>query len=155
MISNSSGVHVKSSPTIVFDGNANLAVNSLAFGNVTSSGRVNTATFFATTSANVGSDVSINTTAYFIGNSSQNAVINSTGLFINGSPLDSGGGYYKGNLGPKGNTANRGNLYRVNANTQTANVTIVAGENALTCGPISIQEGITLTIETDGRVAIV
>jgi hypothetical protein len=155
LIANATGVHAKVSPTIVFDGNANLAVNSLAFGDVTSSDRVNTATFFATTSANVGANVSINTTSYFIGNSTQNVVVNSTGLYINGAILSTGGGYYKGNLGARGDVANKDNLFRINGNTQTASITISAGENALTVGPLTVDTGDTLTIETGGRAVII
>jgi hypothetical protein len=66
-----------------------------------------------------------------------------------------GGAYYKGNLGTVGATADRGNLYRINSNNQTASITIAAGENALTCGPITIDAGQTLTIETGGRAVII
>ena len=65
------------------------------------------------------------------------------------------GGYYKGNLGPTGNTDNKANLYRINSNTQSNNVTINAGENALTAGPMVIASGFNLTIEEGGRVVIV
>jgi hypothetical protein len=65
------------------------------------------------------------------------------------------GGYYKGNLGPVGNTNNKANLYRINSNTQSNNVTIAAGENALTAGPMTIQSGFSLIIEEGGRAVIV
>jgi hypothetical protein len=65
------------------------------------------------------------------------------------------GGYYKGNLGPTGNTNNKANLYRINSNTQSNNVTISAGENALTVGPIVIDTGYNLTIEEGGRAVII
>ena len=67
----------------------------------------------------------------------------------------SGGGYYKGNNGAIGSTTNKENLYRINSNTQSNNVTISAGENALTAGPMTISSGFNLTIETGGRVVIV
>jgi hypothetical protein len=66
-----------------------------------------------------------------------------------------GGGYYKGNAGAAGNTIDKGNLYRINSNTQSNNITIVDGENALTAGPMVIANGINLTVETGGRVVIV
>jgi ribosomal protein L18 len=103
----------------------------------------------------LGSNVSINTSAYFIGNSSQNSVVNSSGLYINGVIPPSGGGYYKGNYGTKGEVENKGNLYRLNSNTQTSSVTILAGENALTVGPIVIADGYNLTIDEGGRGVII
>lgn len=65
-----------------------------------------------------------------------------------------GGGYYKGNAGTVGDAANANNLYRINANTQSANVTIAAGENASVTGPISISNGFSLTISSGGRAVI-
>ena len=65
------------------------------------------------------------------------------------------GGYYKGNDGPVGNTNNKANLYRINSNTQSNNITIAAGENALTAGPMTIQSGFSLTIEEGGRAVII
>jgi ribosomal protein L18 len=65
------------------------------------------------------------------------------------------GGYYKGNLGAQGNTNNKANLFRINSNTQSNNITISAGENALTVGPIVISPGFNLTIEEGGRAVII
>jgi len=65
------------------------------------------------------------------------------------------GGYYKGNLGPVGNTDNKANLYKINSNTQSNNVTISTGENALTVGPMVIDSGFNLTIEEGGRAVII
>jgi hypothetical protein len=65
------------------------------------------------------------------------------------------GGYYKGNLGATGNTNNKANLYRINSNTQSNNVTISTGENALTVGPMVIDSGFNLTIEEGGRAVII
>lgn len=72
-----------------------------------------------------------------------------------GPVSETNGGYYKGNNGTAGNTANKANLFRINANTQTSNITIIAGENATATGPITIQSGMTLTIDNGGRVVIV
>ena len=102
----------------------------------------------------VGANVILNTSALLVGNASQNATINSTGFYVNGSPV-SGGGYYKGNLGTKGDANNAGNLFRINSNNQVTNITISAGENALTCGPLSVASGNTLTIQEGGRAVIV
>ena len=64
------------------------------------------------------------------------------------------GGYFKGNLGAVGDVANANNLFRINANTQSNNITIAAGENASATGPISIDVGYSLTIQTGGRAVI-
>lgn len=71
------------------------------------------------------------------------------------SQVKAGAGYYKGNAGAAGDPGNAQNLYRINANTQTANVTIVAGENAQVTGPISIANGFVLQIDSGARVSIV
>lgn len=64
------------------------------------------------------------------------------------------GGYYKGNLGTVGLENSTQNLFRINANIQSNNITIAAGENATATGPISIQVGYSLTIQTGGRAVI-
>lgn len=137
---NTSGNYTLSG-NIVFNGNLNITSTNTVFGS----------------GFKVGANVIGNTSALFIGNTSVNAIVNSTGLFVNGSPygLDTVGGYYKGNAGAVGNTANKGNLYRINSNTQSNNVTIVAGENALTVGPMVIDTGYNLTIEEGGRAVII
>jgi len=103
----------------------------------------------------VGANVYANTTAIFVGNATQNAYVTSTGLYVNGQIFQSGGGYYKGNSGAVGNTNNKANLFRINSNTMSANITVLAGENAVTTGPIVISPGITLTVDTGGRAVIV
>ena len=47
----------------------------------------------------------------------------------------------------------RENLFRINTNTLKVDHTISANENALSAGPITIETGITLTIE--GNLSIV
>lgn len=83
-----------------------------------------------------------------------NVLANSSGFYTNGQIL-SAGGYYKGNDGAIGSTNGKNNLYRVNSNTQSNNVTIEAGENALTVGPLVIQSGFNLTVQTGGRAVII
>ena len=67
-----------------------------------------------------------------------------------------GGGstYMKGNLGAVGDPEFANNLMRINSNTQSNNITVIAGENALMVGPITIGSGNTLTIDTGARVVI-
>ena len=123
--------------------NANTANNSSYLGGVAAENYINTsATFTLSGSLNFGSG-------------STNTSINSTGFYVNGALLKGSGGYYKGNAGIVGDSSNKGNLYRINSNTQSANITISAGENALTAGPIVIDVGYNLTIDTGGRVVIV
>lgn len=83
-----------------------------------------------------------------------NVIANSTGFYTNGVILSSGG-YFKGNDGTAGNVNNKNNLYRVNSNTQSNNITIENGENALTVGPMTILDGYNLTVQSGGRVVIV
>ena len=73
-----------------------------------------------------------------------------------GAIAGGGGGsaYFKGNDGPIGDAAAANNLMRINSNTQTNNITVIAGENALMVGPITIGSGNTLTIDTGARVVI-
>lgn len=104
---------------------------------------------------NVGSNVSINTSAMFWGNSTVNTVANSSGIYIGGIPAAGGYSYNKGNLGTVGAPTNAGNIFRINAANLSANVTISNGENTVAAGPINIDTGITLTIASGGRVVIV
>jgi hypothetical protein len=71
------------------------------------------------------------------------------------SEVSGGAGYYKGNAGIAGKPENIQNLFRINANTMTANITIAAGENAQVTGPLTIANGAVLTIDSGGRVAVI
>ena len=67
-----------------------------------------------------------------------------------------GSGYYIGKDGTvNGNANGRDNLFRVNLNATTGNVTIAAANNASTVGPLTIANGTTLTITSTGRLAII
>ena len=67
-----------------------------------------------------------------------------------------GAGYYIGKDGTvAGNANGRDNLFRVNLNATTGNVTIAANNNASVTGPLTIANGTTLTITNTGRLAIV
>lgn len=132
---------------------ANVVSNSQLQANLSNYATTNGATFTGTVT--FGSNTVVNTSVVFVGNSSQNAYITSSGLYVNGAAFVSGGGYYKGNQGIVGNPSNANNLFRINANTMSNNITIAPGENALTVGPINIGTGNTLTISTGGRVVII
>lgn len=101
-----------------------------------------------------------------------NVVLGSRGLSSNGSFGTSGqvlysngsatywanavgGAYYKGNLGTVGSVSDKNNLFRLNSDVMSNNIVVSANENALTCGPIVINEGFTLSIEENGRAVIV
>ena len=67
-----------------------------------------------------------------------------------------GAGYYIANDGSvNGNANGRDNLFRVNTNATTGNVTIAANNNASVTVPLTIGNGTTLTITNTGRLAII
>ena len=67
-----------------------------------------------------------------------------------------GAGYYIAKDGTvAGNANGRDNLFRVNTNATTGNVTIAANNNASVTGPLTIGNGTTLTITNTGRLAII
>ena len=70
--------------------------------------------------------------------------------------VELGAGYYIGKDGSvNGNANGRDNLFRVNTNATTGNVTIAANNNASVTGPLTIGNGTTLTITSTGRLAII
>ena len=72
------------------------------------------------------------------------------------SSVSLGAGYYIANDGSvNGNANGRTNLFRVNTNATTGNVTIAANNNASVTGPLTIGNGTTLTITSTGRLAII
>jgi hypothetical protein len=125
----------------------------------TYSGVVNGSTF------SVGSSWTANTTRVVFGTTvglqangsigSANQALFSNGTTVYWANVSGGAGYYKGNQGAAGSPSNANNLFRINSNTMSNNITISAGENALTTGPITVNTGITLTIDTGGRAVII
>ena len=77
--------------------------------------------------------------------------------FANGAwgSVGGGGGYYKGDAGVAGDPANIINIFRINANSLNTDTVVAAGENAQATGPLVIANGVTLTVDTGGRVAII
>lgn len=63
------------------------------------------------------------------------------------------GGFYKGDRGTVGLAASAGDIFRVNSQTLNASVTIDAGENASATGPLTIADGVTLTV--NGTLTVV
>ena len=73
-----------------------------------------------------------------------------------GTDVSLGAGYYIGKDGTvAGNSSGRDNLFRVNTNATTGNVTIAANNNASVTGPLTVGNGTTLTITSTGRLAII
>lgn len=140
-----------------FSGTANtsnlafMANDSYRLGGALAEAYVNTSNDFT-----ISGNFTFPNSSLFFGNASVNSVVNSSGFYVNGILFSDGtGGYYKGNLGTVGNPWNIGNLYRVNGNTQSnANITILAGENSFTVGPMTIANGYSLTVEPGGRAVI-
>lgn len=66
--------------------------------------------------------------------------------------LNAGGSLFKGNNGEVGSSA--GDIFRVNSKTLTSAVTIDSDENASTTGPLTIADGVTLTIADGGVLAV-
>lgn len=122
------------------------------------------ASLTVTGTANVSGDVTLSATLYLnavsangtLGSSGQALTTNGSAVYwANVSGSGTGGGYYKGSNGTVGDAGNINNLYRLNANTQSANITISSGENALTVGPMTIDTGYNLTISEGGRAVII
>tara|TARA_B100000900_G_C20428557_1_gene653992 strand:- start:167 stop:571 length:405 start_codon:yes stop_codon:yes gene_type:complete len=110
----------------------------------------------AVTSAKIGVDV---IAAEDLANNSITTAEISDGA-VTQAKLDSsvslGAGYYIANDGSvNGNANGRTNLFRVNTNATTGNVTIAANNNASVTGPLTIGNGFTLTITSTGRLAII
>ena len=65
-----------------------------------------------------------------------------------------GASYFKGNDGAVGDAAAIGNIFRINGNTVSNNITFIAGENASAAGPITVANGFSLVIQSGARVVI-
>ena len=68
--------------------------------------------------------------------------------------LDLAAGTVTPNAEFKGNFKN-GGMFRTNSQALDTNITILATENANVTGPLTVNSGITLTINDGGRVAVV
>ena len=66
-----------------------------------------------------------------------------------------GGSYFQGENGAVGATAGKGDIFRVHEQELNTNVTIAATDNAMASGPLTVANGVTLTIANGGRLAIV
>ena len=64
-----------------------------------------------------------------------------------------GGGRYKGERGTLGPAAAAGDIFRVHEQQLNNNVTMDTTENALAAGPLTIADGVTLTV--NGNLSVV
>ncbi len=152
-------------------GTASATPSSLAFGELAlnyADGKLfykasnGTIVQFATGGGNAFGTVNANGTLVVAGSSEAVVTliagpnINIVGDAINDTITISGtgGGYYQGNDGDTG-SENYGDIFRSHSNTLSANVTILSGNNSLAAGPVTVQAGQTIIIQTGARVVIV
>ena len=145
-------------------GSAGQVLTSNGTGNVywstVTSGGVNTAASYTWTNVQIfTANVTVNGAIIAGGNSGtagQLLASNGTGnVYWTDAPV-SNAVYMKGGAAAIGTLAAGGsNIFRVNANTLNYNTTISTGENAQATGPLAVASGITLTVESGARVAIV
>tara|TARA_B110000503_G_scaffold105835_1_gene157938 strand:+ start:261 stop:941 length:681 start_codon:yes stop_codon:yes gene_type:complete len=133
---------------VYFDiGTLSVSVYDNSIANIASANSVNTAYNTATAAFGAAN------AAFAVANTGNGAIYIANLAF---DKANSGGsGYFRGNNGDKGLVAAMGDLFRINANTLTANIGFDNGENAMTTGPITIDANRYLTINTGARVVIV
>lgn len=68
------------------------------------------------------------------------------------SGVSLGGGLFKGDNGTIGTQSD--DIFRVNTQTLNANVTIANTENASATGPVTVANGVILTVQTGGTLRI-
>jgi len=133
---------------VYFDiGTLSISVLDKSIANIASANSVNTAYNTAT-----GAFAAANA-AFAVANTGNGAIYIANLAFDLANT--GGSGYYRGNNGDKGLASYKGDLFRINANTLTANIGFDNGENAMTTGPITINANRYLTINTGARVVIV
>ena len=144
--------------TSTIQGGSSLTIAGAASGITTLAAGNTTITGFANVSSTlqVGANVTIATTAALIANASpgtagQLLASNASAIYWTSSI----GSYYKGNQGTVGLAADAANIFRINSNTVSTNITFLAGENASAAGPITVGTGFTITVSTGARMVIV
>lgn len=76
-----------------------------------------------------------------------------TAAALTEATANAGGGFYKGDRGDVGETANKGDIFRIHEQQLDTNTTIDSTENASCTGPLTVASGITLTI--NGNLVII
>lgn len=128
-------------------------------------GNINAVSLVNSTSFTVGSSWTANSTRVVFGTTvglqangsigSANQALFSNGTTVYWANVVGGAGYYKGNQGTAGSVSNANNIFRINANTLSNNVTFDAGENATATGPLTVAVGFTITVSDGATVAII
>jgi len=95
--------------------------------------------------------VNANTTAAF--DTANTANVRAVAAFDKAN--NAGGGFYRGNNGEVGSVSGKNDIFRVNSNYINGNIYFNAGENASATGPLSVNVGFILQINTDARVVII
>lgn len=172
---NTSFVGSVPAPNVV--SNAQLSANLLNY-QTTTGLNANIASYLPTYSGNINAVATVNASTFQVGSSwtanstrvvfgttvglqangsigSANQALFSNGTSVYWANVTGGTSYTKGNNGAVGDPSNANNIFRINSNTQTADITISAGENALAAGPISITPGYSLIVQTGGKATIV
>lgn len=131
----------------------------------TYAGNINAVSIVNSSSFTIGSSWSANSTKVVFGTTvglqangsvgTANQALFSNGTTVYWANVTGGAGYYKGNQGAAGSASNANNIFRINANTISNNITISAGENATATGPLDISSGFTLTVDSGGYAVIV
>lgn len=88
-------------------------------------------------------------------NTAVGAGANSVGIAAFAKANTAGGGFYRGNNGDIGSVSGKNDIFRVNNNYINQNTYFSAGENASATGPLSVNVGFVLQINTDARVVII
>jgi len=124
-----------------------------AFDKANTGGSVSYLAFDKANSANYFAYVvNANTTAAF--DSANTANIRAVAAFDKAN--NAGGGFYRGNNGEVGSPATgKNDIFRVNVNYINGNIYFNEGENASATGPLSVNVGFILQINTDARVVII
>jgi hypothetical protein len=156
--------------------NSTQVTATLHVGNVSGSyanitGQVNTATLYATTSANIASIVQANSTGIFIG---ANVIANTTALDVGNTTFTTTNAIFGGTIATNGSIGTAGQvltsgagtnvywstvenaptgggtdqIFFENDQTVTTNYSITPNKNAMTAGPITINSSISVTIPT-------
>ena len=94
-----------------------------------------------------------NTSIVIDDGASSEITCNGSAYYALSGNLGGGGGLFKGNNGEVGDAP--GDIFRINAKSLSVNTTIDADENASATGPLTIADGVTLTITSGGVLSIV
>lgn len=106
--------------------------------------KANTANYFAYL-------VNANTVAAF----DQANTVNTTASAAFDKANNAGGGFFRGSNGSVGPTTGKNDIFRVNNNYINGNIYFDGGENASATGPLSVNVGYILQINTGARVVII